>query len=66
MIIIGISMKISELILELRKIESQYGDLECAKVMHDPYDFEMYLLDPDLNVILNPCGDGKILILSED
>lgn len=72
MTITGI-MKISNLINQLKSIQLEHGNIECAKVLHTAvnpdeygYSYETSLTEPDIEVIDNPCGDGKILMLSED
>lgn len=59
-------MKITELIKQLQEIHSRYGDLDCIKTRHDPNDFEIYALDPDVEVVDNPCGDGKVIMMAEE
>lgn len=67
-------MKISELIKDLKEIQLQYGDLECAKVLHTYVEshttqgayFDTSLTEPNIEVVDNPCGDGKILMIEED
>lgn len=67
-------MKISDLINKLKYIQLEYGDLECAKLIHayvESYNeqgayFETSLTEPNIEVVDNPCGDGKILMIEED
>lgn len=66
-------MKISNLIEYLTQAKAQYGDLECASILHTfvspeiwGYNYEMSLIEPNIEVVDNPCGDGKIVLVEHE
>lgn len=66
-------MKISNLINQLTAIQFEHGDIECVKVLHTAvnpdeygYYYETSLTEPNIEVVDNPSGDGKILMIQED
>lgn len=67
-------MRISDLIKQLKEIQLEYGDLEYGKLIHTYVDshteqgayFETNITEPNIEVIDNPCGDGKLLMIEEE